>query len=404
VQKLPLEGMRVADFCAIWHGAHITQWLAVMGAEVIKVESNAYPDSTRLTVMPDREVTLETSVEFAGLNYGKKSVRLSMNKPKAQELARKLVRISDVVTDNFGGPIMERWGLGYAELKKLRPDIIALSGCGFGRTGPYKERAAYASMAEALGGLSFLNGYLDGEPNSMPAYGWADLQSAQYGVFAILAALYHRAMTGEGQYIDLSMTEANASTLIEPIMDYTMNGKVQGRMGNRDKVMAPHGCYRCRGEGRWVAIAVSTEEEWTAFCHAIGNPEWTGDDRFSDELSRWENQEELDRLIEQWTIRLDHYEVMEKLQGAGVMAGVSMDMEGLADDPHLKERGFFVDMEHPEMGKLHFTGLPWKLSDTPKGNYWYPPLLGEHNEYVFGELLGMSKKEIEQLKQEEVIY
>jgi len=405
VQKLPLDGARVVDFTAIWHGPHLSQWLGVMGAEIIKIESSLHPDITRSRFVFGKErAGLNLSVDFAALNYGKKDVTLNMAQPKARELAREIVKISDIVADNFGGGVMERWGLGYPDLKKLKPDIIVYSGSGYGRTGPYKDLPAFASVVEAFTGLHSITGHVGGEPAQMASHAWDDLVAAQHGVFAILAALYHRSKTGEGQYIDLSMSEAGAAFLAEPIMDYTMNGRVAGRVGNRDNIMAPHGCYRCRGQDKWVAIAVSNEEEWIAFCKAIGNPEWTKEERFGNELSRWKNQEKLDKLIGEWTINYDHYEVMERLQKAGIMAGASLDMEELAHDPHLKERDFFVEMEHPEMGRLSLPGLPWRLSNTPKGNYQCPPLLGEHNDYVFGELLGLSKEEVRQLKEEKVIY
>jgi len=175
-------------------------------------------------------------------------------------------------------------------------------------------------------------------------------------------------------------------------------------VGNRDDIMAPYGCYRCRGEDKWVAIAVSSDEEWVAFCNAIGHPDWSRKEEFSDVLVRWKNQDELDRLIGEWTINHDHYEVMQALQKAGVMAGASLKVEEVADDPHLKENGFLVDIEYPDKTKLRRTGLPWRLSDTPKGNYRYCPSLGEHNDYVFGELLGISKEEIKRLEEEKVIY
>lgn len=405
MQKLPLEGIRILDFCQIWAGAHVTQWLGVMGAEVIKVETRLRPDQTRRSFVPGKEsMSVDMSAEFATLNYGKKSISLNMNQPKAVELAKQLVKLSDIVSDNFGGLIMERWGLGYADLKKLKPDIIVYSGSGYGRTGPYINSPAYAPIIDAFNGLTSVNGYLGGQPTTIGNGGWTDLLSAQYGVFAILAALYHRSKTGEGQYIDLAMNEAGFAILPEPVLEYTMNGRVLVPGGNQHETMAPHGCYRCRGEDKWVAIAVSNEEEWAAFCNALGNPEWTKRDEFSNEQSRWENQEELDKLITQWTIEHDHYEVMEILQKAGVMAGASLDLAEVANDPHLKKRDFIAEIEHPKMGKLRLLGVPWRLSGSPPGNYQHPPLLGEHNIYVFGELLGLSSEEIKQLEEEKVIY
>ncbi|MBE0415452.1 MAG: CoA transferase [Dehalococcoidia bacterium] len=405
MQKLPLEGIRVVDFTVAWAGYHITQWLAVMGAEVIKIESSLHPDMMRTFFAQDMTLVLglNLSVSFAVLNYGKKGCTLNMNHPKAREVAKAIVKVSDIVAENFGGPVMERWGLGYSDLKKLKPDIIMYSGSGYGRTGPYKEFPAFAPIIDAFAGFTALNGYIGGEPRPFGVGGWTDLTAAHHGVFAILAALYHRSKTGEGQHIDLSMSEVAAALLPEAIIDYTMNDRVRGRLGNRDDIMAPHGCYRCRGEDKWVAIAVSSEEEWKAFCEVIGNPEWTRDERFRDGLNRWRNQEELDKLIQEWTLNHTPYEIMEMLQKAGVMAGPSSNTEELVQDHHLEERDFFVDIDHPEMGRVRLARLPWRLSDSPRGNYQHAPLLGEHNDYVFGELLNMSGEEIARLKEEQVI-
>ena len=403
MQKLPLEGIRVADFTAVWAGPHVTQWLAVMGAEVIKIESRLRPDMIRAYW------TLETTghtinSEFAEFNFGKKGCTLNMTHPKAREIAKELISIADVVTENFGGSVMDRWGMGYSELVKLKPDIIMYSGSGFGRTGPYKESPAFAGIVEAFAGLCALNGYRGGEPRPMPTFGYADITSAEHGVFAILAALDHRFRTGEGQYIDLSMTEVTSTLIFDAVMDFTMNGRVQNPQGNRHHSMAPHGCYRCRGDDEWVAIAIGSDTEWEAFCEAIGSPQWTIDERFRDGLNRWQNQDELDNLIQEWTRNHTHYEVTEILQKSGVMAGPSLKMEEVIQDCHLSERGFHLEVEHPGLGTWCLAALPWKLSDVPPGNYEHAPELGEHNDYVFRELLKMPEEEIAQLEEEQVIF
>lgn len=401
-QKLPLEGVRVVDFTAIWAGPHVTQWLAVMGADVIKIESNIRPDAERAAFI--RTTTEPTmSAVFAALNYAKKACTLNMTNPKGRDLAREIIKVSDVVAENFGGAVMDRWGLGYPELKRLKSDIILYSGSGFGRTGPYSELPAFAGIVEALGGMCLLNGYLGSEPLPMATRGYADLTSAQHGAYAILAALYHRSKTGEGQHIDLSMTEVVGALLPEAIMDYTMNDRVPRPQGNRDVAMAPHGCYRCQGDDEWVAIAISNDEEWRAFCNAMGNPEWTNEDRFRDGLSRWKNQEELDQLVGEWTGNRTRFEATDILQKAGVMAGPSLKVEDVAHDPHLAERGFFVELDQPGIGVLPMAGLPWKVVDGPRGDYEHSPALGEHNDYVFKELLKMSDEEMARLQEEEAI-
>ncbi|MDD5039094.1 MAG: CoA transferase [Dehalococcoidales bacterium] len=404
MRELPLKGIRALDFCNVWHGPHLNQWLAVMGAEVIKVETMLRLDSTRKGFIPGKgQAPVNQSADFLVLNYSKKSISLNMIQPKAVELVKKLVKITDIVSDNFGGPVMERWGLGYEELKKIKSDIIVFSGSGYGRYGPRQESPAYAAIIEAFNGLTYLNGYFQGEPKRMGSVGWTDMLSAQQGVFAILTALYYRSKTGKGQYIDLSMTEAALTFLPEAVMDYTINKRVRERWGNRDDIMAPHGCYPCKGEDHWVTIAISNQKEWKALCKIMGNPEWTTREDFSDELNRWKNQAELDKLVGEWTKNYDHHEAMAMLQKVGIIAGATLDVQEVLNDPHMKERGFFVDMNHPELGKITLAGLPYRLSDTPKGYYESPPLLGGDNQYVFGDLLGLSKEDIKKLEEEQVI-
>jgi crotonobetainyl-CoA:carnitine CoA-transferase CaiB-like acyl-CoA transferase len=403
---LPLTGIRVTDFGQMWAGPHLSQWLAVMGAEVIKVETRLRLDFMRQIGIPpgfERD-NFNAGTAFASLNYGKKSITLNMNQPKAVELARNLIKISDVVTENYGGPILERWGLGYEALRKIRPDIIYYAGSGYGRSGPHRSRPSYAEIVEAYDGSTYLNGYPGGGPATVGVSPWTDATQAMHGAFAIMAALYHRDGTGEGQYIDAAMIEGSSNFLGEMVMAYTTNGATGERLGNRDKFMVPHGCYRCKGNDEWVAIAVDGQVEWEAFVAAIGSPAWAQREEFHDEESRRRNQDEVDRLVEEWTRQRGQYEVMEQLQKAGVAAGASLNIKDLVSDPQLKARRFFVDVEHPVIGRMTLAGLPWRPAGRQKGNYSYPPLLGEHNDYVFGELLGLTGEEIDRLKEEKVIY
>lgn len=405
MEKLPLEGIRVMDFGQMWAGAHLTQWLGVMGAEVIKIESTVRPDHSRTTGQPPRLAGkgLEAGSGFAALNYSKKSAVLNMNTAKARELARNLAKISDVVAENFSGSILARWGLSYEELKKIKPDIIVYAGSGYGRSGPQQDRPSYAEIIEAFDGSTFANGYPGSEPMTVGISSWTDATQAQHGVVAILAALCHRFKTGEGQYIDGAMLEASPNLLGELIMGYVMNGSLGECIGNRDNIMAPHGCYPCQGEDEWVAIAVAGQKEWEAFCKVIGSPDWTREEKFSDELSRWKHQDELDQQVESWTRQHHMYEIAEMLQKAGVMAGPSLSTKQMTEDHYIKERDFWVEYDHPVLGHISVERMPWRLSDCSKGYYTYPPLIGEHNDYVFGQLLGLSKDEIEQYKQEKVI-
>jgi len=401
--RLPLEGIRICDFTWVWAGPYATMLLSMMGAEVIKIESSRRPDQIRTAATgADGVAGLNRSASFNSLNCAKKSCTLDLTKPKGVELAKELIKISDVVTENFSTGVMERFGLSYEELKKLKPDIIAYSSSIPGRIGPKNYYTGYAVESHSLSGAASITGRPGGPPIHIGA-AYGDLITGSHGALAILAALHHRDQTGEGQFIDMSMTEAVAVTIPEAIMDYTMNGRVRGRRANKDDFMAPHGCYPCRGEDKWVAIAISNEQEWRAFCRAIGKPEWTKDEMFADGYRRWANQEELDKLVGSWTKDYTHYEVMEILQRAGVPAGPSVNVEELVNDRHLKQRHFFIETDHSEVGKRTMLDLPWKFGSLSDREYRAGPCLGEHNDYVFGELLGLSKEEIARLVEEEVI-
>jgi len=410
VPNFPLDGIRVADFTQVILGPHMCEWLAVMGAEVIKIESMARVDTSRRAnpyvngkFDPKRAENPNIGTAFAVLNLSKKSCTLNLKQPKAVELAKRIISMSDIVVDNYSPGVMDRMGLGYSVLREIKPDIIMLSASAVGSEGPLGDLPGYASVTDAWGGLDSITGYLGGWPDGVGHGGWTDMATAQYGVFAILLALYHRSRTGEGQFIDLSMVDGVACRIPEAIMDYIMNRRVRKNTGNRDDTMAPHNCYPCRGEDKWVAIAVRIQEEWLALCQAMGNPEWCQEERFANELSRWNNQDELDKLLAEWTRNYTHYEVMEILQRAGVAAGPSYDVDELVRDPHLRERGFFIEIDQPGIGKT-WPILPWKQTATFKGNYQPAPQLGQHNDYVFGELLGMPQGEIARLVEEKVIF
>jgi benzylsuccinate CoA-transferase BbsF subunit len=404
MKRAALQGVRIADFCWLWAGAYATGLLAFLGAEVIKIESMARVD-------PSRRMTLTIGQAFEGvdhspvfnsINLNKLSIKLNLKQSKGVELAKKLVQISDVASQNMRPGAMNKIGLGYEALKEVKPDIIMLSSSSFGAEGPLRRYGGYAPSFAAYSGLTHLTGYSDGPPN--PMTGSTDLMSATTGAFAIIAALNHRQNTGQGQHIDLSSVESLAVLTGDALMDYIMNGRVRSRRGNRDDIMAPHNCYRCRGDDNWVSIAVSTEEEWQAFCRVMGNPDWTRDGRFCDARGRWQNQEELDTLITEWTVNYTHYELTEILQKAGVAAFPSLSNQEIFSDPHFKERKLAVEVEHPVMKKQVVLGAPWKLSETPAEVIKASPTMGENNEYVFGELLGMPGSEIKQLMDEQVIY
>jgi benzylsuccinate CoA-transferase BbsF subunit len=260
---------------------------------------------------------------------------------------------------------------------------------------------------DAFVGATLANGYPGDEPAVVGVSPWTDSGQAITSAFGILTALYHRLQTGEGQYIDAAMIEENANFLGEMVMGYTINKVIPERTGNRDAIMAPHGCYPCQNtpdEAEWVAIAVADQKEWKALCRLMGNPAWSKSEEFSDELSRWKNQASLDQYLGQWTTTLGAYEAAERLQKAGIAASVSYSTRQLTHDPHLAQRGFFLKTRHAVLGEVTLTSLPYRFSNSPAGNFQTAPLLGEHNDYVFGQLLGMSKEEIRQLTEEKVFY
>jgi benzylsuccinate CoA-transferase BbsF subunit len=402
--KGPLEGVRIADFTFAWAGPYASTLLAYMGAEAIHVESNSRPDHSRsISLTTHRRFQgLNQSPVFNDINAGKLGITLDLKKPEAVELAKRIVKISDVAAQNMRPGVMERLGLGYEALRAVKPDIIYLSSSARGAEGPERRYVGYAPSFAALGGLSHLTGYPDKPPANMA--GEIDLISATTSAFAILAALNHKQRTGEGQHIDLSSSEAISVFIGEVLMDYDMNGRVQSRDGNRDSIMVPHNCYPCLGDDKWVSIVVTGDEEWKTFCAAIDKPEWIEDERFLDAVSRKTNEEELDMLIGQWTIKRTHYDVMNLLQKAGIAAVPSFDSEELLKDRHSKERELFTVVGNANDGKQTMVSPPWKFSETPVKIYDRGPYFGEHNQYVFGELLGMKDDEIKALMDEQIIY
>jgi benzylsuccinate CoA-transferase BbsF subunit len=400
----PLRGVRITEFTAAWAGPFATGLLALLGAEIVKVESRKRPDHSRMLSFTTgvNFTSLDQSSVFNSLNMNKRSVTLNLSKPGAIELALRLVGISDVVIENMRPGVIERLGLGYAAAREVKPDIIYLSSSACGQVGPERKYVGYAPTFAALGGVSFLTGYEDWAPSNL--MGSIDLRSAATSAYAMLAALIYKQRTGKGQYIDLASQETIAVLLGEKILDYVMNGRVQMRQGNKEDTLAPHDSYRCAGDDRWISIAVTTEEEWRGLCAAMGRPELAADPRFGDSSRRCDNQGELDGIIGAWTAPQDAGELTALLQRHGVAAFPSMSSADLFNDPHLKERGMFAISAHPAAGKDWYVTPPWRLSRTPAAVTRHAPLLGEHNDLYFREMLGMSAEEIKALEAEEVIF
>ena len=400
--KMPLEGIRVCDLTWAVVGPIATQMLAVMGAEVIKIESNVHTEINRRSgPYLKGEVDVETTGNFHRANMSKKSCTLDLTRPEAAEIAKDIARISDIVVSNFRSGVMDRFGLSNEALRKVKPDLILVSSTCMGNTGPKADYVGYNEEAYAYGGLGNITGYEDGPPGLIVG-DYADYLTGTLETFAILSALHYRSRTGKSQSIEVSMAEAVGTHVPEAIMDYSMNRRNHERMGNRMRGVAPHNCFRCKGDDRWVAIAVTNDEEWAAFTEAIGNPEWTADEKFKDSLSRSENQDELESLVGEWTRNYTPQEATEILQKAGVPSGPSLSVKELVEDPHLNDRGYFVAPEHPEVGERILEGMPWKSSAT-QPVFEHAPLLGQDNYYVFHDLLGMPDEEIARLVDEGVI-
>jgi len=403
--RLPLAGIRVADFSWVWAGPFCTMHLAHLGAEVIKIESHTRLDLTRrLPFYPkDVEPGINRCALFNQWNQGKKSVLLNLTSAQGIAIAKELVTKSDIIVENFATGVMDHLGLGYEELKKLKPDLIMASISGYGHTGPRRHYLAYGPAIAPLTGLSSLTGYVGGSPQEV-GISYGDPNSGIHAAVAVCAALAARQRTGRGQHIDVSLWETMEALVAEGWMDYVMNGVQPPRQGNRDPWMAPHDCFRCAGEDDWVTIACATEAEWRALCQAIGQPRLADDARFHTARARKANEDELDKLITEWTVQRDKWEVTRLLQAAGVAAFPSMTSRDLVEDAHLNERGFFARLAHPEVGVRTHTGIPWLLTRAPNGVRAPAPVLGQDTDQVMQYILGYSEARIAQLKEEKVLY
>jgi benzylsuccinate CoA-transferase BbsF subunit len=400
----PLKGLRLIEFTTAWAGPYAACMLAMLGMEVIKVESRAWLDHTRFrsfSTGKNFEDPDESGV-FNNLNLNKKSITLNLKKKEAVEIAKQLVANSDAVMENMRPGVMGRLGLDYESMVRVKPDIVYLSSSSCGQTGPEREYVGYAPTFAALGGLSFNTGYEDQAPSNF--MGAIDLRSATTAAVGLLAALIRRQRTGKGQYIDLASQEAIAVLNGEAIMDYFLNNRVRKRRGNRDDAMAPHNCYPCSGDDTWVSIAVATDREWRNLCGVMDRRDLETDPRFADKAARLKHQEALDEIIGEWTREREDHGVMEMLQAAGVAAAPSLSAKGLFRDSHVQKRKVFRKVAHPVLGENWVIATPWRLSETPADIRRHGPLLGEHNDEIFKNLLGMSGKEIERLKAAEVIF
>ena len=392
--SLALTSIRVLDFTWIHAGPSATRILSDQGAEVIKVESN----NALSVVGGPASATARGLGQRHNWNAGKLSISLNMKTPQGIDIAKRLVAVSDVVAENFSGRVMPSWGLDYESIKPINPSIIMLSMSGFGRTGPWQDRVSYGQTLQAWSGFTQLTGFPDTDPSG-PASAYSDAVGGMAGAQAVLLALIHRARTGRGQWLDVSQFESLSSLLETLVLDMSVNGldAAKTRAGNRlpHGDGGPHGAYRCRGEDRWVAISVFTDEEWRAFVEALGNPQWADDPRFGTDAARYRNADALDAFVESWTSQHTAADVMERLQAAGVAAGVVQTGADLARDPQLKARGFFRRVPDHRGEYRTIESAPYKLSRTPGRVARGAPDFAADMTYVLRELLGMSDDEVE---------
>jgi len=391
------RGLRIIDFSWVIVGPRTTRHFADYGATVIKIEAPERPDIGR-AVPPFKDEILDPdrSGLFALYNVNKQSTTIDLTTSEGLALVKRLVQWADVLVESFRPGVMAKLGLDYATTSSLNPRLVYVSTCLFGQTGPYRDYAGYGHHAAAFAAFDDLIGWPDRTPCGA-FWAYTDHIAPQFLVRAVVAALISRERTGKGQYIEQSQVESALHFLSPAFLDYSINGRAITRNGNRDPHAAPHGAYRCVGEDRWCVIAVRTDGEWRALCRVVGASSMSGDARFATLTSRKENEDELDRLVESWTSQRSPEEVVERLQAAGVPAGIVANAEDMHFDPQLRHRGHFLTFDHPVIGPHDVDALPFRLSRTPARQYSPEPCLGEHNAYVCTEILGMSDEEFVRL-------
>jgi crotonobetainyl-CoA:carnitine CoA-transferase CaiB-like acyl-CoA transferase len=395
--QLPMTGIRIVDLTHDWAGPHATRLLGDFGAEVIKVEYSRRIDSMRGANKENEAYNHHP--RWHEINRNKLSITLDLRIADDLERFRELVRVSDIVVESSRVGVMERFGLGYETLREIKPDIIVVSMSPFGQTGPEAAYAGYGGCLEPLSGIQVLTGY---DESSKPMrIREVDVTNGVLGACAIMTALIYRQQTGCGQWVDLSQFEAATSGLIgEHLLEYVMNGTQTLPLGNRHRFHAPQGCYRCEGDDKWVAIMIRSEDEWKTFCESMDRSELASDARFASRQDRMRSHDELDQIIEEWTLSRTHYEVMHQLQRAGIAAGAILNAAEIAIDPHLQERGFFQTLENGN--HLAFPGMPFHFSECKSQIRRPGPDLGEHNAEVLCGILGISRDEIKPLTEDKI--
>ena len=398
-----LSGLKVLAFAWAVVGPLTMKFFADHGATVIRIETSKRPCTMRSSApYKDNKPNLNRGGYFTYYNSNILSFSLNMNHPKSGEIARRLVTWSDVFFENYTPGVIEKWGLSYEELKKIKSDIIMLRQSGYGSWGPYKNLPAFGMVLVPIAGLPNFIGWPGKEPLPVGVSAYTDCISPRYATAALLAALDYRDKTGKGQLLDLSQFETAISFILPGLLEYASSGKEPERIGNASPDAAPHGVYPCKGDDRWCTIAVTTDDEWQRFCREIGQPGLIEDSRFNSLENRQKNEEELNKIVGDWTVNQTDEDVMNRLQAVGVPAGVVENTADVFNDPQLSKRNIYWPMQHAEMGDFTHLGQSFQLSKTPARPYSPSPLLGEHTEQICTEMLGMSDEEFVGLMQEGV--
>jgi crotonobetainyl-CoA:carnitine CoA-transferase CaiB-like acyl-CoA transferase len=411
-RRRPLEGVRVIDLTKIVAGPNATRMLATMGAEVIRVE---WHDQRALDMLRgvrpvapggDPE-SLNRSGLFNNINTGKRGITLNMSLPQGRDLFKRLIATAQVLCENYSPGQMDRWELGYGVLREINPGLIYMQITGMGKSGTYKDYVSVGPTAQALSGLTHMSGLPDRDEPAGWGYSYLDHSTGYYGAMLVLAALLRSKRSGRGCYIDVSQAETGVIVSGTAILESQLTGQPTVRHGNRSHLAdwAPHGAYRCRGKDEWIAIAVQNDEQWRALVQAIGAPAWTNNERFGSAAGRKAHEDDLDRLLGERTISEDRYELMERLQRAGIPAAAVQNAADRCErDPQLKARDYFVPLEHAEIGTWPIENFPAHFERTavdvggPIGRA--APVMGQDNDYVYREILGLSDAEIDTLREE----
>ncbi len=399
-----LEGIRVLDLTRFYAGPYCTTLLADLGAEVLKIEPPGGEP------MRDNPPWVENgkggphdrsrSGYFLGLNRNKYGVTLNLKNPKGLKIFKDLVKISDLVVENYTPGVMKKLGIDYPVLREINPRVILVSISGFGQDGPYASKMAFDIVAQAMSGFISLTGHPDSPPTKAGT-SLGDVNAGVHGAFAAMVALWHREKSGMGQHVDLSMQEAMISILENAIVRWTIGGVLQGPIGSMNPNDAPMAAFRCK-DG-YIIICTVGDEHWGRFCRALGRAEWIDDPGYANKQLRWAKKYILQEQIEKVTTRYTVQEVENMMEQGRVATSRILNVREVVDDPHLKERGYFVDVEHPIIGNAKIPGMPFKMSETPGSVERPSPLVGEHNESILTRYLGFSPDDVQVLKKEGVL-